>query len=94
VVAVVGVKVSAMVQLALTARVDPQVVVWPKAPAPVPVMLIPVMERLAVPLLVTVRVWDALAVFTVEVKLSGPVGPTITLGEGEVVPADPVVQRS
>jgi hypothetical protein len=75
-----------MEQLALAARVDPQVVVLPKAAAPVPVIVMPVMVRLAVPVLETMTDCAALAVLTVEVKLSGPMGARVTAGVDAAVP--------
>jgi hypothetical protein len=76
--AAVGLKVTEIVQLALTLTVVPQVLVWEKSP-PAPMLEI-VSE--AVPVLVSVTVWALLLV------------PTISAGkvseEGDKLSASPV----
>jgi hypothetical protein len=59
--AVVGVKVTLMVQIPPAATDEPQVLVWAKGPLAV----IEPRFRVAVPLLVTVTVCTALVVFTI-----------------------------
>jgi hypothetical protein len=56
----VGVKVTLIVQLAPAAKLAPQVLAWMKSPPLAPVMEMPVIVRVAVPLLVKVSVWAPL----------------------------------
>ena len=66
----VGVKVTEMVQEALTARLEPQRLVWAKSPE----AAMPEIERAAVPLLVRVMDWAALVVpsdWAAKVRLVG-----------------------
>src|SRR5438094_714804 len=65
--AAVGVNVTLMVQVPLTARVDGlngHVLVWPKSPLLVPVTLMLAIVSAELPLLVRVSAWAALVVFT------------------------------
>jgi len=62
--AAVGRNVTLIVQLALTASVEPQVVVRAKSPEFVPVIVMPVIDIVALPLLRRVIVLAALVVFT------------------------------
>jgi len=61
--AAVGRNVTLIVQLALTASVEPQVVVRAKSPEFVPVIVMPVIDIVALPLLRRVIVLTALVVF-------------------------------
>jgi hypothetical protein len=60
----VGVKVTLIVHLAPAATELPQVLVWAKSPAVVPVIVILAMLRAALPVLLRVAVWAALVVLT------------------------------
>jgi hypothetical protein len=60
----VGVNVTAIVQFALGATPVPQVLVWEKSPAFVPVMLILVMCNGVTPMFVRVALWGELVVPT------------------------------
>ena len=62
--AAAGVKVTVIVQLLLTASELPHVVVSPKSPALAPVNAMPLMDRAAFPVLLSVRVWGTLVVPT------------------------------
>src|SRR5438067_1446456 len=78
-----GLKVTVMVQLALTASVlglSGQVFVWAKSPALVPVSPTLVMVRGAVPLLVSVTGWPALVVPVGWLPNERLVGERVTAG--------------
>ena len=59
-----GVKVTLMVQLAPTARLAPQPLVWAKSPLLVPVIAMLLIVNGALPLFVSVTAWAALVVLT------------------------------
>ena len=59
-----GLKMAETVQLAPAATLTPQVLVWLKSAALVPVIATLVMDKAALPELDTVMVWAALAVLT------------------------------
>ena len=89
--AAVGLKVTLIEQLAPAATALPQVAVWEKSPAFVPVMPIPVMLKLALPVLVRVALCAALVVPVVceaNVRLEGE-RLTAGAGGGVVVPPPP-----
>jgi hypothetical protein len=73
------VNVTLIVQLALTARLEPQVLVWPKSPEFVPVTLMLEMFKVAALPLVRVRDWAALVVPTVWLPKSKLLGVRVTL---------------
>lgn len=85
---VLGVNVTAMVQLDPAASVDDpdgQVLVWAKSAAFVPLRLILVMVSAAVPLLVRVIVWAPLVVPTFWLPKFTLLGLSVTAGAGAVV---------
>lgn len=57
-----GVNLTEIVQLPPTATLVPQVLVWLKSPGFVPVIVIPVMDKIALPVLDSVIVWAELVV--------------------------------
>lgn len=57
-----GVKVTVMVQVPLAAIAPVQLLLCAKSPGLVPVKEIPVMLKLALPVLVTMTLWEALVV--------------------------------
>src|SRR5712692_4206440 len=70
----VGLKLALMVHLAPTARLVPHVLLWVKSPGLVPVMPMLVMLIVALPVLVTVALFGALAVpssWVGKVRLAG-----------------------
>lgn len=84
---VVGVKVTATLQEALTARDEGQELTMPKSPGFVPVRVTPIPVSVAVPLLVSVSVTEAVEEPTVcEPKV-------IDVGANRVAPAVPVPVR-
>ena len=92
-----GLKVTEIVQEALAARDDPQVWVWLKSPAFVPLIEIAREPRLAVPLLVTVTLCAVAAVPDLVEANVRAVAESVTLGaaatpvpESEAVCGDPV----
>ena len=65
-----GVKVIAMEQLALAASDSPQVLVWAKSVGLAPVMVMELMLSAALPVFLSVAVWDALVEPVCAVKVS------------------------
>ena len=63
--AAVGLKATLMVQLAPAARLEVQLLVWAKSPLLVPANAMPLIVRLAFPVLLSVTAWTALVVPTV-----------------------------
>jgi hypothetical protein len=74
--AAVGLKVTLRVQLALAARLEPQVWVWEKSP--LTVML--VIARVALPVFVSVRLWALLLVPTACAGKVKEVGERVAAG--------------
>src|SRR2546425_12605389 len=80
--AAAGVKFTAMVQLALALRLDPQVLVWAKSRLLVPVMVMLVMVSVAVPGLVRVTACGALVVPSAWLPRAREAGMKLTAGCG------------
>jgi hypothetical protein len=76
----VGAKVTLIVQLAPVATEVPQLFVWLKSPALLPLMDIPEMDRTAVPLFVNIAVCGALVVPTFCFAKFRLVGESFTAG--------------
>jgi hypothetical protein len=79
----VGVKVTLRVQLALAARLEPQVLVWEKSPLFVPAMVTLVMLSVALPVLVSVMGAAELVVPITWLPKSYDDGERATKGVGE-----------
>jgi hypothetical protein len=79
----VGVKVTLRVQLALAARLEPQVLVWEKSPLFVPAMVTLVMLSVALPVLVSVMGAAGLVVPITWLPKSYDDGERATKGVGE-----------
>ena len=78
--ALAGVNVTLIVQLAPAATLVPQVLVWAKSPALVPLRVMLVMLRVALPLLVRVTELAALVVPTAWLPKLRLVGERLTAG--------------
>ena len=81
-----GVKVTEIVQFAPAASDVPQVVVWLKSLGLAPARVIPEMVSAALPVLLSVAVWAALAVPVVDEKVS-VAGVSLAIGAAGAVPA-------
>jgi len=80
-----GVKVMEMEQVALAARVSPQVLVWAKSLTSFPPRAIPLIFNVALPVFLSMAVWAALVEPVCAVKLS-EAGVSETTGAGGAVP--------
>lgn len=80
--AAVGEKVTEIEQFDPATSVAPQLLLWPKLLALVPVIAMPVMESVAPPEFESVTVCTALEVPAAVVKLSGPAGLNVAAGTG------------
>ena len=75
-----------MAQLAPAASVEPQVVVWVKSAAPVPLVTMLAMLRVALPVLVSVADMDAEVVAGTVVGKVRLVAESVAIGAGAVCP--------